>query len=971
MNRPPQEPGATTATKQRPAEVTRTILHYLGIDIRPGEGRLATLILVYSGLLFACFYTGKVIRQSIFVDELGSSRLPFAYLLVALVSYPVLRLYGKLVDHIPRRPLAALTNGFLAFGSLIFWWWFGKNDAWIPLAFYVWIGVAFGIAVSQFWSYANHIFDARRAKRLFALIAAGGALGGLLGSQLARLVALHSETRNTLLLAAILLLSLAFLIQLIDREADHPEADKHLARPSKRNQARGGLRVVFSDRYLRLVGLTTFISLIAAQVVDLQFNWVVEQNTSDLSERTSVFGHLFSLISIGAFVFQIFVTSRIHRYLGVGVGMRILPFTILGGTVALLLAGAAFPGALLAVVFCLKIGEGGFRHSIEQVTRELLFLPVQPKIRPKAKAYIDVFVTRFGRGAAALVLMTVTFQWITPIQAGWFSLVLALIWLAATLFTYRHYISCYRESLQTGTMATNADIDLNDITTMELLVQSLGSPDPHRVLNSIDLLVRHGRGRLIPPLLLYHDDAEVRLRTLEVLAEEQREDAVPLIHRCLGDSSPDVRATAVRTLSLLQGENACELMLPQIRNPDPRVRAAAIACLASHGNDDMSRMAGLSLAEMVQDAESGIRTEAAKCLCEIPDPLFQMMLVQMLYDKDQGVVRQAVKAVQARVQRGGNNPIYVPTVVSLMRERRLKHQCREALVACGEDVIPALVHFMNDPDEHSWVRRAIPKTIAQIGGIASATALVDNLKTGDSFLRHKVIEALGRLCGRQVNMNFAQSRIRDAIRNEATRYLQYLADLHVLGIEHMGHLEGALIRWTSKRTAPTLLHQLMAERLGSQLSNLLGLVGLLYPKQDIRAAERNLTSRKLSRRSNAQEYLDNALSGEVHRFVLAVIDDAPLAQKLKRAQRLLGVRGEGQIETLRRLMHEHDPKDPDRSSIAAAALYRVFTESIVSLYGEVEQIATSAIDPFVKETAEWVLERMRISDPPKLTPPLS
>ena len=45
-------------------------------------------------------------------------------------------------------------------------------------------------------------------------------------------------------------------------------------------------------------------------------------------------------------------------------------------------------------------------------------------------------------------------------------------------------------------------IDFTDASTLEVLVESLGSQDPRQVLHSLDLLASHGRSRLVPPLLL-------------------------------------------------------------------------------------------------------------------------------------------------------------------------------------------------------------------------------------------------------------------------------------------------------------------------------------------------------------------------------------------------------------------------------------------------------------------------------------
>ena len=76
----------------------------------------------------------------------------------------------------------------------------------------------------------------------------------------------------------------------------------------------------------------------------------------------------------------------IQRGRGVGFALRVLPVTLGAGTVVLLIAGGFFPALLLAAGLVLKVGENGLRYSLDQATRELLFLPVPDSLRTKAKA---------------------------------------------------------------------------------------------------------------------------------------------------------------------------------------------------------------------------------------------------------------------------------------------------------------------------------------------------------------------------------------------------------------------------------------------------------------------------------------------------------------------------------------------------------------------------------------------------------
>ncbi len=568
-------------------------------------------------------------------------------------------------------------------------------------------------------------------------------------------------------------------------------------------------------------------------------------------------------------------------------------------------------------------------------------------LRAKAKAVIDVLVQRGAKGVAALLLLPVVFGWFSPLAAGWLSLALIGLWLALLPRVYRAYVDAYRESLHQETVDSDLPIDLNDVRTLEVLIQSLGSSDNRQVLHSLELLASHGRGHLVPPLLLYHDDPRVRRATLKVLAETGRADAMPLVERRLSDQDPEVRAAAIRVLASMRHVDACSLMLPRLDEPNPAIRAAAIACVSNLGDEPMAARAGEALRDMLRDERTECRKEAARCLGALAEPTYRDELLQLLYDRDSGVVREAISSVRRRLARDGGLSLYLPTLVSLLRDRRLKHDVREALIAFGEGAIPALVHFLNDPDEHVWVRRAIPKTLSRIGTPAARFALIENLgQQSDAFLRRKIIEALGSDAPDRGALPSDFEPLAEEIRTEAKRYLQTLCDLD--------SLDGGRSR------ADDLLCRLLRERLDDHLSNMFGLLAILHSPEHMRAAQRSLAADAQSR-ANALEYLDNTLSGSLRRTVLAAIDDQPLRDKLQDAERLLGVDRLDPAAALRRYLEDPQPGDTDRSFLAAAALHRVYTDGLSSLYPEVRRLAGGGAHEFVIETARWVAARLESS----------
>jgi AAA family ATP:ADP antiporter len=921
---------------------------------------LATLLFLSFFLCLTFQYASKTVRQSTFIDALGSAQLPYVYLLVALLSLPVVYLYTRIADRFGRHQIVIGTCVLLATSLVVFFRLFAEPKSWVAWVFYVWISIALALTLSQLWSFTNHILNPRQAKRLFGFIGSGALLGGIAGGQLARVATRLLGTRHTLLAAAVLLVGVAALIHWVHLLQPAP-----VAPPERREKevTQGGFSTVRRTPLLWLIALMMLLGVMVSQVVDLQFNWAVESATRGLDNRTAFYGNFFSIMGLAALVFQLVFTTRIHRGRGAGPAMKVLPCTVGAGTLLLFLAAAFMPAFLVFASLALKAGDSGLRYSLDDSTRELLFLPVSSRKRIRAKAFIDVVVKRSGKGFAAILLLPVTFGWMTALQAGWLTLGLVVAWLFVSKAASAEYV----ESLRRRVKPESEDDDVmpitpTDATTLEFLVGALGSPDPRTVLTSLDILAAHNRAKLVNPLLLYHDDAEVRQRTLQILAEAGREDAAPLVERLLSDPSPEVRAEAIRVLADLRHQDACVMMLPRLREPDPGARAAAIACLTNHGEEAMKRRAAGSLRQMLAEEDPQYRVEGAKTIGSVAEPLFVEELVQLLYDSETSVVRAAVEAIRQRVARDGSNPMYLPTLISLLQNRRLKHDAREALTAFGEETIPALVHFLNDTDEAIWVRRAIPKTIARLGTAGAVESLVECLhQQSDPFLRRKLIESLA-VAGRQIVGARDKNRVRLEIRREAEGYLSVLAELFVLDSTGAAVADGFSVLVDSDEEDPNLLERLLEERLREHRKNLFGLLALLHERRPIWDVYRGLESGRPNMRAHALEYLDNTLSGSERRDFFAAIGDQPLEEKLEEAGRLYGITTATKVETLRRFLTAGGDRDSESPFFAVAALYLIRTDRITALYPVVEEVGAAAPEGFVKETAMWVVGRWSVGD---------
>jgi hypothetical protein len=331
----------------------------------------------------------------------------------------------------------------------------------------------------------------------------------------------------------------------------------------------------------------------------------------------------------------------------------------------------------------------------------------------------------------------------------------------------------------------------------------------------------------------------------------------------------------------------------------------------------------------------------------------------MLYDPDPGVAREAIRVVRRRAERDGFHPIYAPTLVALLDHRRLKHEAREALVALGPPVVPALAHFLDDAGESLWVRRALPKTLARIGSVEAIATLGSALaRADDGFLRRKIVEALGTLDPGRIPAS-SRPGIEAAVREGARRWHVSVGCLAALGAEALARVEGARIVW-SERREPDLLIQLLGEGAEEHVRNLFALLALLHPPRHVWAAYRGVTGGQATVRTHALEYLDNTLTGDLRRTVFSVIGDDPLPEKLRHGRRWFGVPSGTRVTLLAALLDDGVRGSADAAARAVGALYAVYAGRIADLYVQVERLARVAQDRLVRETAGWIVVRLGI-----------
>jgi ATP/ADP translocase/HEAT repeat protein len=899
----------------------------------------------YSFLAMTSYNIIKPITRSKYIDQLGADNIPWVLLAAAVLIGFIMQAYSRLAGLLPGRLVIPVTQGGLAGLLVLFWFLFGgSSEGWIPVAFYF-LGLVMGILlISQFWTLANDIFDARQAKRLFGFIGAGSVLGGMMGSGLTT-QARRFGTQNLLLVSAAILALCVVIVWTVLRQAKGTQL-AGIAAAGKEEESVGGseaFRLLKESKHLQVIALVIGFAALGSSILEQQLNMAAAEflGTDDPDALTSFLGGVIFYISVIGFVIQIALTSRIHRLLGIGFALLVLPVSLGTSAVVMLLYHSIWAPAFGRVM------DTSLRYTLDKTTREVLFLPLPTELKYRAKPFIDVTVDRlFGKGGSAVLLLILIkvlhFSWQ---QIAYVSLALTGLWVFTALRARREYQAAFRRSIETRVIEAEAvRPDQADLSTVEALVEELAHPEEERVLYAIDLLESLDKRHLVTPLLLHHTAERVRVRALlalEAARPELRERWGPAVERLLRDGSVEVRAAAVQALASIRGERSAELMRAHLGDRDPRVATIAALTLAAGPREEDAAAAEGALQRLAGDTREAAtegRLQVAAALGRIRDRRFRPLLVPLMFDANLNVAREAVRSAGSP---GEADELLLPPLVSLLRRRPLRAAVREVLAGRGEGALEALAYFLRDGAEDVEVRRQIPATLALIPSPRSVELLLAGLADPDEGVRDQSLVALQGL--RRANEALAIPRppVEERALAEARRYFRSLSLRHnVLREDVRG----------------SLLDRTLAERLERGVDRTWPLLGLLYPRRDVTAARRGLSGDARAR-ARAAEYLDNLLGGPLRRWLVPLLEDLPEDEKVKKGNALLRTRERDLEDTLAQLIHDED------QLLSAAAIQRVEDKALWALADDLEHVLAhrDARDLHAFEAASWALAARRLS----------
>jgi len=451
-----------TASPEAPGARPRGALdRVLGVfaDVRGGEAVTAILLMMNIFLLLASYYLLKTIREPLILAAPGGGAEVKSYAAAAIAGLLIILvpIYSALASRVSRVKLINFVTLFFIACLMAF---FVLNGMGVPVGvpFFIWVGIFNLMVIAQLWAFANDVYTVDQGKRLFAIVGFGASLGAIAGSfvtgQLVKVYGPYPFMLGAagLLVACMLLTNMVGIRERRARKEAPAPGDPQPGDPAsgvdEGLKGRSGFALVFADRYLLLIG----VLMLLVNLVNTNGEYILGKTVVSLYAAAhgaaaaggldakkvigEFYGNYFTIVNILAAIIQAFVVSRVLKYFGVRFALLVLP------AVALIGYGAMAFVPVLSFIRGAKIAENSLDYSLQNTTRNALYLPTSREAKYKAKQANDTFFVRFGDVMSAGIVFAGT-TWL-GFASKEFALVnagLVLVWLVVAVVLGRKFQS--------------------------------------------------------------------------------------------------------------------------------------------------------------------------------------------------------------------------------------------------------------------------------------------------------------------------------------------------------------------------------------------------------------------------------------------------------------------------------------------------------------------------------------------------
>ena len=925
-------------------------------NIRPGEERATVLMLLHAFFMGIATTFLEISASALFLARFDATRIPFVYLGAAVASTLIGAAYAVLRRRVPfwRLMKSTLLFLFLVMAGLRLGLSVSETG-WLLFGLFIWYRVVASLTDLEFWAVAARLYDVRQSKRLFGLIGSGEALARTLGSFSIPLLVKQWRilgVEDLLLVSGTALLVCLMLVLALSR--GDPTTGEGLQRdatgPGERAGANGRARRTLWNDYVTVLLSLMALSVIGKYWVDFAFLHQTQAAYSGAANLAGFLGIFAGSTQVVGLLLRGFLSGSVMSRWGIRFSLPLLPVAHLCCAIAIILAG--FGGAAgMAATFWLVIANQAIYKTLAQSffgpSRKVLYQPFSSDQRLKLQILTEMIVAPVTSGVAAgAILLFDKVQTYDPVRFAYVMVATFFLWTVVSFRAYREYTQALVRAIRMRSVDTLAFYPV-DAAGLAVVRERIESADPVEAIFRLSLLDKADDPVLAKStaVLAAHPSPEVRKCAILLAARRGHVAALPEIRRCAErpDEASEVRGAAVRALALLGDEAGLRQALAHLDHPDAVIRREALVGLLQRARPYSGGIARDRLSAAVESTDAAYRVFAAEVLGEVRLPGFDFALVRLLGDPEAGVRQAALAAC-----RGVENPAVLLPAARAFADPLLYSTAAAVFSGVGPVAASVLDKAFDALAADRRAALGIVRALGRSGGKAAEAALFQRLGHRDEMIRTQVVRSL-TLCRFQADPGRVPG-IEAHIRAEVAlvaRKLAILADL-------------------SDAAGLDLLRAALESDLDPVRTRLFHLVAFLGQADVILSARDNYLSGARERRACALEILELALPVALRPMLLAVLEDLPLAARLKRLDGWFPRARSSKEDRIAEIVAGTDAVGS--SWTRAAAIHAIGALPLPGLFSLLAPLAEGGGgEPLLAETAVWTLRRAGLPGPSETT----
>jgi AAA family ATP:ADP antiporter len=827
-------------------------------DIQSGERNITLLLFTFFFLITAPHTIIKALRYTNLLDNVGSQGLPLAYILAALATGLVVVLNSKVQVKLSNERLIVASLAFFILTGLLFQVFLDSGTSIITYLYWIWATVLTVVLMTHYGLTLAEVFTSRQARRLIGFCGAGGVLGGMVGGFSASLLTKLNLGNLLLPLACFLLFLCILVVRALFRQRSkqidsHPSAQ---AGGSEAHQAgfKEGFRTVRKNRYLILISGIVILTGIIATFVDFQFSSKVEEVFTSAEDIQIFLGLFYGCLTTVAFFLQLLLTKSILEKFKIRFALLFSPMVLLLGSLGIILGGLTLP-----LVIFYKGSEESLNFSFNQSVREMLYIPIDRVLRYKARPFIDMFINRFARVLAAVLLLIAgligqffgivekDLPFVSPVKdpklAEYLTgvvIVFLVLWIFVNLRINKEYGSVIRNKIRRIISPEERISQTVDLDYTKLLVDTLDSRERSSVLFSMYLFDLLEQDKLTDEVkaVIFRSVDEAKMASLPELFNAEGVNWMPGIEDDLGQEG------LITDIKEIMSSDEYEKLMQK------------------HAE-------GIDHASAETEVE---RMELAKAIGMMKaDSSLAGRLESLIEDSSPSVSRYAMEsAARLRAER------YIPAVIQRLGSPHVREDAISALRIYGGQALPELEKRLKDAGVDPDLRAAVLTVLSRIGSLEATEILLGEGRGRSGDLDTGVIDALDRIRSENPDVIFPRRAVMRLLSTAIQRYCQ--AFIEQYRMEDAEDDNEALLEEERRRLQATM---------DRHFRNIFLLLGLIYSRKAIIGAYQNLKTGTQDSRDNAIEHLDHTLKKDLRDVILRIVEETDPGDRVRKFQQTL------------------------------------------------------------------------------------